>query len=402
MKIGIIREGKNPPDKRVPFSPLQCKEILAQFDVELVVQPSNIRCYSDAEYVQEGITLQENLSDCDVLMGVKEVPKTDLIPGKQYFFFSHTIKKQPYNASLLGTILKKKIQLTDYETLTHKDGGRILGFGRYAGIVGAYNGLLAWGKRYGTFDLKPANLCLDYAELKTELKKVVLPAQSKIVLTGTGRVGQGALEIMNALGFKQVSPEAFLNETFESPVFTALDCGDYYQTKDGSPFETTHFYKNPAQYKGNFVRFTKVADIFISCHYWDHNADVLFSVEDMKDPAFKIQVVADITCDINGSVPTTIRPSTIDDPIYGIEKMTGQEVAGFGADSVTVMAVDNLPCELPRDASFDFGNALMKSVMPCLIKKDVDDVIARASITTKEGELNEGYTYLEGYPDFGG
>lgn len=395
MKLGIIREGKTPPDKRVPFSPTQCVEILKKFDINLVVQPSSIRAFTDEEYEKEGITLQEDLSDCDVLMGVKEVNIKDLMEGKHYFFFSHTIKKQPYNAKLLKTFLEKKIQITDYEILTFKEGGRILGFGRYAGIVGAYNGLLAWGKRNGSFELKPAYKCKDFEEIKNELKKVVL-GDANIVLTGGGRVAQGAIEIMDQIKIQAVTSSDFIFQEYHTPVYTQLHCENLYKSKTGKEFDLEHFFKNPTEYKSRFKKFTEKADIFISCHYWDHNADVLFNEKDIQSEKFNLKVIADITCDIKGSIPTTIRPSTIDNPIYGYNPESNEEGAPFSPSNITVMAVDNLPCELPRDASIDFGTALIKDIIPALAGDDVTNIIDRASIT-KSGKLNTGYEYLEDY-----
>ena len=395
MKLGIIREGKTPPDKRVPFSPSQCAEILKKFDIDLVIQPSPIRAFTDEEYEILGIILQEDLSDCDILMGVKEVNIKDLIEGKHYFFFSHTIKKQPYNADLLKAFLDKKIQITDYETLTYKKGSRILGFGRYAGIVGAYNGLLAWGKRNGSYELKPANQCKDFEEIKLELKKVVL-GDAKIVLTGGGRVAQGAIEIIDEIRVPAVNSSDFIFQEFHTPIYTQLHCEDLYKSKTGKDFNLGHFFANPTEYKSRFKKFTEIADIFISCHYWDHNADVLFNEEDTQSEKFNLKVIADITCDIKGSIPTTIRSSTIDNPIYGYNPESGEEGAPFSPANITIMAVDNLPCELPRDASVDFGAALIKNIIPALIGDDSTSIINRASIT-KNGELNTGYEYLEDY-----
>lgn len=395
MKLGIIREGKTPPDKRVPFSPSQCAEILKKFDIDLVIQPSPIRAFTDEEYEILGIILQEDLSDCDILMGVKEVNIKDLIEGKHYFFFSHTIKKQPYNADLLKAFLDKKIQITDYETLTYKKGSRILGFGRYAGIVGAYNGLLAWGKRNGSYELKPANQCKDFEEIKLELKKVVL-GDAKIVLTGGGRVAQGAIEIIDEIRVPAVNSSDFIFQEFHTPIYTQLHCEDLYKSKTGKDFNLGHFFANPTEYKSRFKKFTEIADIFISCHYWDHNADVLFKEEDTQIEKFNLKVIADITCDIKGSIPTTIRSSTIDNPIYGYNPESGEEGAPFSPANITIMAVDNLPCELPRDASVDFGAALIKNIIPALIGDDSTSIINRASIT-KNGELNTGYEYLEDY-----
>lgn len=395
MKIGIIKEGKTPPDKRVPFTPAQAKEAREKFNLDLVVQPSAIRAFKDEEYAELGIPMQDDLSDCDVLMGVKEVPIDMLINNKQYFFFSHTIKKQPYNQKLIKAFLEKKITMTDYETLTYKTGARILGFGRYAGLVGAYNGLIAYGNRTGLFNLKPANQCEDLEEMKRELANIQLPA-IKIALTGGGRVANGAIEILKELNVREVSPEEYKNGQFNEAVYVQLNSGEMYEHKDGEAFVTKDFYKNPKNYVCTFKQYIPGTELFISCHYWDHNADVLWRAEDMLSPDFDIKVIADITCDIKGSIPSTIRPSTIADPIYGFDPKTGEETDSYNENGITVMAVDNLPCEIPKDASEGFGRALIDHVLPCLLGDDEDEVIKRASITIN-GELGPNYDYLHDY-----
>lgn len=396
MKLGIIREGKTPPDKRVPLAPNECKELLSLYPgLEIFVQPSPIRCFTDEEYKNVGISIKEDLSDCDVLMGVKEVKTYDLIAGKKYFFFSHTIKKQPYNKQLLQAILEKNIQMIDYETLTYKNGLRILGFGRYAGIVGAYNGILGFGKKYNLFDLKPANQCKDQAELNLELNKASL-GNIKVVLTGGGRVANGAIEILNALNLKRVSKEDFLSKKFIEAVYCQLEPQDYVKKSNGDKVDINEFFKNSEGYESAFIPYTCVADIFISAHFWDPKSPALFTLNDMKADDFNIKVISDITCDINGSVPSTIRPSTITDPFYDFDRFKSEEVPSFSKDTITIMAVDNLPCELPRDASEGFGKDLAKFVLPHLLESDEDTIIERASIT-KNGELTEPFLYLSDY-----
>jgi len=396
MKIGIIREDKVPVDRRVPFTPEQCQEIIMQFpNTEIIVQPSMVRCFKDVEYASAGFAVREDLSDCDVLFGVKEVPKENLLPHKTYFFFSHTIKKQPYNQTLLQTILRKNIQLVDYEVLTDTTGTRIVAFGRYAGLVGAYNGLLAFGKRTKAFNLKPAHACFDLNEMLGELAEIELPP-IKLIITGGGRVASGAMEILDYLKIPQVTVSEFLTQEFDKAVYIQLNPEEYNQPKDGGEFDLLEFYKNPENFTGNFTRFLPVCDILIASAYWSPQAPVLFTAEDMKQDC-KLQVIADITCDIEGSIPSTKRPSTIDDPLYDYNPQTeALEPALNNAQNVTVMAVDNLPCELPRNASEDFGNDLIKNVLPSLIGEDADKIIERASIT-KKGELTPYFTYLEDY-----
>lgn len=394
MKIGIIRETKTPPDKRVPFSPLQCKKLKEDFNLEVFVQPSPIRCFTDNEYLEEGIQLKEDLSDCDYLFGVKEVKLDALVSNKKYFFFSHTIKEQPYNKTLIKTLLSKEIQMIDYECLKNTKGQRLLGFGRYAGIVGSYNALLAWGLKTKTYTLKPAFLCLDMSEIKTELQKINLNP-IKLILTGGGRVAHGAVELLKLAGIKQVSKEEYLNKTFPEAVFCNIDIEDYYFI-EGKEFSHEHFYKNSRDYQVKFLPFLNKAEIFISCHYWDNESAVLFTKEDCKQKSFKTKVIADITCDIQGSVPTTLRSTTISDPLYDYNVESEKEIPALSPNGITIMAVDNLPCELPKDASTDFGNALIEKIIPELINGDENGVIDKASICLK-GKLNQYYEYLKEY-----
>lgn len=397
MKIGIIKERKNPPDERVPFTPTQCVEIMKKFpQVEVVVEPSDIRCFRDELYQSVGVKLQSDLSDCDVLMGVKEVPKDALIPNKTYFFFSHTIKEQPYNRSLLQTMLKKSITMIDYEALTHPNGMRVLGFGRYAGIVGTYNGFLALGLRSGNFNLKPAHLCSDKSEMFEELKKVRLPENFKLIVTGKGRVGKGALEVLDQLDIEQVNKDVFLSESVSKPVFCHVDVDEYYEKKDQSDFVMEKFFEDPTDYVSTFSSFASVANMFVACHFWDSRAPFLFTREDMRSEDWKIDLVADISCDIDGPVASTIRPSTIEDPLYGYNPLSEKETSFMDLDSIGVMAVDNLPCELPKDASEDFGENLLSHILPALIENDKDGVIERGTICA-EGQLKPRFGYLHSY-----
>ena len=400
IKIGLIREGKVPPDHRVPLTPKQCKSIQAIYpNVEIVVQPSPIRAYKDEEYAAEGMKLNEDLSSCDIIMGVKEVNISDLIPNKKFLFFSHTLKKQPYNRDLLRAILEKKIQLIDYETIKNKQNKRVIGFGRYAGIVGAYNGFRAMGLKTGLFDIKPANKCADRKEMEAEMSKIVLPENTKIVLTGFGRVGHGAREIIDILPIKEVTPDEFMKNKFNEPVFTHLEVEDYYGRKDGKPFDKSEFYSNPELYKSTFTRFLPEMDMYIPCHFWSNRSPFIITREDLKKENVRLSVVADISCDIDGPVACTIRPSKIADPIYGYDPISETEVDFTTKGAIAVMAVDNLPCELPLDASEDFGNELMRHVLPALLKEDPDNMIARASETTADGQLTEYYSYLQNYVD---
>jgi len=396
IRIGVLREEKSPPDKRVPLTPLICAELIRKYpQVEIYVQPSTIRCYSDDEYTSFGVPLKEDLSDCDVLMGVKEVPIDKLIPHKKYFFFSHTIKKQAHNQKLMKALIEKKIQMIDYETLTDINNNRIIGFGRYAGVVGAYNGILGYGLKYDLFRLKPAHLCRDRAEMEEELKRVKLP-NIKIVLTGGGRVANGVIETLSALRIRKVTPEEFLMASFREPVYCQLNPRDYVERANDKNFDLQDFFKNPEHFVSKFKPFTKVADLYLSAHFWDPRAPRMFEIKDLKEPDFHISVIADITCDIDGSVPTTIRASTIAQPFYGYNIVNEKEDLPFNKDTICIMAVDNLPCELPRDASDDFGKDLTERALASLIESDEDKIIERATIC-KDGKLMPAFEYLKDY-----
>jgi saccharopine dehydrogenase (NAD+, L-lysine-forming) len=397
MKIGLIREGKVPADKRVPFTPLQAEEIEQRFPaVKVICQESNVRCFLDDEYRALDIDVRATVQDCDILMGIKEVPIDTLIEGKTYLFFSHTIKKQPYNRKLLQAVLKKNIRLIDYEALKDKQGNRLVAFGRYAGIVGAYNGLWTYGKRYGTFTLRRAHECYDVNDLKIELRKIDLPP-IKIILTGAGRVGKGSMETLDSAGIRKVNAADFLTRQFDEPVYVQLSSADYHTRKAGGHFNREEFHLYPERYSSTFLDYTTVADVLMAGAYWNPKAPVLFTRQDMLSPDFKIRIIADITCDIDGSIPSTKRAATIPDPLYDYNPATDTLHPPFSNSSfITVMAVDNLPCELPRSASEEFGKDLIDKVLPVLLQADADDIIKRATIAAN-GKLTESFLYLSDY-----
>ena len=400
MKIGVVREGKTPPDQRVPLTPAQCAELKRSYpDVELVVESSEVRRITDDEYRAEGIDVVKDLSGCDVLLGVKEVPLDELIPDTTYLFFSHTYKLQPYNAKLLRTIVDKRIRLIDYELIKRANGRRVIGFGRWAGIVGAYHGLRAWGMRHGTFALPRAIDCADMKDMVSHAKAIDLPSHMKIVLTGGGRVGMGAHELLTSLGLREVHADAFLKEDFNEAVFTRLDVEQYNARTDGKSFDMEGFMADATGYKSTFMPYAEVADMYIAGHYWAEGSPFLFTREDMKAASWNVKVVADVSCDIDGPVACTLRPSTIADPLYGYNPTTESECAMDDPSGVTVMAVDNLPCELPRDASHGFGKEMMAHVIPLLVGGDRDNMLTNATETTLEGALAPKFAYLQDYID---
>ncbi|GGW36946.1 NAD(P)-dependent oxidoreductase [Arenibacter certesii] len=396
MTFGIIRERKNPPDRRVVFSPETCGKLLAKFNkAQIIVEPSPIRVFSDADYKDAGIEVANKMEECDVLIGVKEVPIDNLIPNKRYIFFSHTIKRQPYNRTLLQAILAKGIELYDHEVITGTKGQRLVAFGKYAGIVGAYNGIRAYGLKFDLFQLPKAETLADQKELISELRKIKLP-NIKILLTGRGRVGNGAEEMLKAMGLKKVNATDFLNKEFTQPVYCQIDASKYNKRTDGIVGSRADFFENPKEYTSNFFRFARVTDLYIAGHFYDEGAPYLLTKEDVRQKDFKIKVIADISCDINGPIAPTIRASTIADPVYGYDPITGSEVHFKDPNAIAVMAVDNLPCELPRDASVGFGKSFLKYVIPAFYNGDEDGILERARMT-KDGKLTKRFAYLQDY-----
>lgn len=396
MKIGILREEKIPEDKRVSLTPNQCKELLKLYpSIELYIQSSRLRCFTDNEYASIGIRIVDDISNCDILIGIKEVPISSLISNKTYLFFSHTIKKQVYNRNLLQEIIKKKIKMVDYEVIKSINGKRLVGFGRYAGIIGAYNGLLAYGKKTNKYSLKPAHLCEDRLEMEKELNNLVF-SEEKIILTGNGRVGRGALELLEKANIRQVTKEQFVDIKFNEPVFVQLNTEDINLKSDGNAFNKKEFYNNPSVYISNFMHYAKYADIFIAGHYFKEGSPSFFTKEDMRSSYFKIKTVADISCDIDGPIPCTIRSSNINNPIYGYNPITDKEDNFIKDNVIAVMAIDNLPSELPRDASEDFGDNLISNIFPLILSKDINQIIDNATIC-EDGILKPNFEYLNEY-----
>ena len=395
IRIGLIREGKIPADNRVALAPAQCKWIRKNVpELEVVVQTCETRCYKDDEYRHAGIDVREDMSDCDVLFGIKEVPVSQLIPGKTYLFFSHTKKAQPHNQILFRSIIEKKITLIDYECLEHEDGQRIIGFGFFAGVVGAHNGIMAYGKRSGLFNLERVYKQKNFRELIHTYFGLRLP-NVKIAVTGSGRVAHGIIEVMNLMGIHEVEPDEYQKRRFSYPVYVQLKGADLYREKGTGKYSREDFHAHPEKYECVFSEYTGQTDILMNGVYWDKNVPKLFAKEDIRSERFIIQTIADITDDNDGSVPINLGDQTIEDPVYGINKTTLQKTAPYLPGSVDVMAVGNLPNELPRDASRYFGEQLIKHVLEDLIKGS-SDVLDRATMV-KNGQLTKQYDHLKTY-----
>ena len=393
--IGLIREGKIPSDNRVALTPFQCRWLQQNKGVKVLVQSSKHRCFKDAEYTTLGIAVIDDFSECNVLLGIKEVPVEMLIPNKKYLFFSHTKKMQPYNQQLLKACISKGISLIDYECLEHEDGQRIIGFGFFAGVVGAHNALWTYGKRTGLFNLPRVIDCQDYTALIRHYFGLKLP-NIKIAITGSGRVSQGVIDVMHLMGVTEVEPEDYLQRSFTYPVYAQLKGADLYTHKQLQSYKRAHFHQHPEQYNSRFLPYTKCTDILINGVYWDKYLPRLFE-DSVIDKTFAVQVIADITDDTKGSVPINIGDATIAEPVYGIDRKTYLKTAPFLSTSIDIMAVGNLPNELPRDASNYFGEQLIKYVLDGVLN-DGSDLIDRATMV-KNGQLTERFGYLKAYAE---
>ncbi|MFY0645011.1 MAG: alanine dehydrogenase [Bacteroidia bacterium] len=397
MKIGLIREWKQPADKRVALTPALCEVFKERFpDVELVIEASIDRTFTDSEYEWIGVAVQHDMSDCDILLGIKEVPIENLIPNKTYLFFSHTIKAQEYNRNLLQNILANKIRLIDYEPLVWPEGGRILGFGKWAGIVGAYNAFLTLGEKQKSNNLPPAHTTSGYEECM-ELLKSVETQSVRIAFTGNGRVANGIREVLESMQLKEVSPEEFLHRTFNETVFVQLKNEDLYERIDGEDWNDSHFYNNHSEYKSLFGAYLTKTDMLINGMYWEDDMPALFTKEDTSKQDFALQVIADITCDVEGSVPITMEATDIYNPTFGWSKSQQCQVEKYGDDTIDIMAITNLPTEMPKNASQEFGHLLLDHIIPLLINDPQNEILDKASITTFNGNLNSHFEYLRDY-----
>ncbi len=398
LRVGILRETKNPPDRRVPLTPPQIVALEELYpNVEFFVQPSDYRCYSNEEYEYLDIPLKEDLRDCDILMGVKEVDKRTFLAGKTYLFFAHVAKKQSHNLDMFKSMAENKLSFIDFEYLTTDKGQRVVAFGRHAGIVGAYNGLRARDIKTNKFKLKPAYQCHDLDEMWAGLKLIELKPGLKILVTGDGRVSHGAMETLAVANVEQVSPEDYLTREFDVPVFCQIGPEYYTRHKNGLDFDFSHFTKFPQEYESTFMPYAKMTDILITGHFWDPRSPIFFSKDDMKKPDFRISIIADISCDVNGPIPSTTRATTISDPFYSFNPFLEAEEPAFSKQTnITVMSIDNLPGELPRDASHEFGKMLMSNVLHDLMSEIASPMIERATIL-RDGKLTDRYGYLNDY-----
>lgn len=394
LVIGLIREGKTPADNRVALTPAQCKWMKQHVpQVKILVQTSANRCFSDAEYKRAGIEVVEDMQSCDILLGIKEVPIDMLIENKTYLFFSHTKKKQPHNQKLLQAVIQKNITLIDYECLEHEDGQRVIGFGFFAGVVGAHNGIMAYGIRTKLFQLPRVYQCKDYRSLIHHYFGLKLP-NIKIAVTGSGRVAHGIVEVMNLMGIHEVEPDDYVERMFTYPVYVQLKGADLYTHSETKTYKREHFHNFSNEYRSRFLPYTRCTDILMNGIYWDATIPRLFEKSDINDQ-FSIQTIADITDDENGSVPINLGDQTIENPVYGVDRFSLQKTEPYQSNTIDLMAVGNLPNELPRDASSYFGEQLIKHILHDLIQSG-NSMIKNATIVDN-GKLTLAYEYLKDY-----
>ena len=398
MKIGLIKETKIPEDNRVALTPAQVALLNQEYpNSEIVVQSSEIRAFTDEEYRQAGVKVVDDLSDCDVLFGIKEAQVDTLIPNKHYFFFGHIAKMQAYNRPLLQAMLTKGLIFSDYEYLVDEHGERVCAFGWWAGIVGVYYTLRGYWLKTGQNALLKPPPDFTLAKMRTILATAHLP-KVKILITGNGRVAQGATYILRECRAQELSFDQFINdEPVDCLSFYRAPVNELVKRKDGKPFDRKDFHDNPVAYESDFLKFARHTDILIPCHFWDPKAPVYLEQEDFVKYHLPIKMIGDITCDICGSIKSTVRSSTHAEPYYDFNPVTHQEEPPFSSpDNITVMAVDTCPNALAIDASEYFGDMLIEYVFKPLLQgeRGLSTVIKKATIV-ENGHLTERYSYLD-------
>ena len=398
MKIGLIKETKIPVDNRVALSPKQVAELNKRFPKhEIVVQASDIRAFSDDEYRTEGVRVIENIEDCDVLFGIKEAKIESLIPNKHYFFFGHVAKMQEYNRPLLQALMQKHITFCDYEYLVDDNNIRVCAFGWWAGIVGVYYTLRGYGLKHNLYELPKPDRRFTLDQLQDALKTIELP-KVKLLVTGAGRVSQGAQYVLDSIGARKMTEEVYLaNDKVDMLSYCVADVDRLVKHKDGKAFSWNDFTHNAKEYESDFMRFAKKTDVLICAHFWAPEAPVYLSEEDLRSKDMRIRMIGDITCDIKGSIKSTVCSSTHDNPYYDYNPVTEHDEPAFSSsDNITVMAVDTCPNALAMDTSAYFGDMLIKHVFEPLLRGEHSEVIERSMIL-KAGKLTPRFSYLEGF-----
>ena len=400
MKIALIRETKLPEDNRVALTPEQVSQLQTAYPQhEFIVQSSDIRAYSDDEYQKAGVNVVDDVSDCDVFLGIKEARTDTLIPNKHYFFFGHIAKLQEYNRPLLQAMIQKKLTFSDYEYLVDDRDQRVCAFGWWAGVVGVYYTLWGYGLRNGLYELPKPGRGFSLEQLVDALRRVQLPSK-KILVSGTGRVSHGVQYTLERIGAKRLTSEEFLSEEkIEGLSYVVTSLEDMVRRTDGRPFDREEFSRHSEEYCSDFMRWAKTTDILVSAHYWGPKDPVYLTAEELRSEEMNIRMIGDITCDIKGSIMSTIRSSTHDKPFYDYNPFTEQEEPAFSSErNISVMAVDTCPNALALDTSAYFGEMLIKHVLTSLLSSSYSDIIDRATIV-RNGNLTERYSYLKPFSE---
>lgn len=400
MKIGLIKETKTPIDNRVALTPSQAKTLIDNFPgTEIVAESSDVRAYLDDEYRALGINVVNDLSDCDVLFGIKEATIDSIIPNKHYFFFGHIAKMQEYNRPLIKAMINKEITFSDYEYLVDQEGKRVCAFGWWAGVVGVYYTLRGFGLKHKLYELPKPDLRFTIKQLLDSLKSIELP-KVKVLVTGAGRVSQGAQYVLNEIGANKIDENEYLSiDNVNALTYCVADVNRLVKRKDGKDFTWSDFSKNASEYESDFIKFAKKTDVLISAHFWAPDAPVYLGEEDLRREDLRIKMIGDVTCDIKGSIKSTVRSSTHDKPYFDYNPFTEKEEEAFSSDrNITVMAVDTCPNALALDASEYFGDMLTEHVFkPMLKNSSEENPVVEGATIIRNGKLTSNYSYLENF-----
>jgi len=431
--VGVRREDKNEWEKRTPITPIDMADLINKENLSFVVQPSDIRIFKDEEFRKAGARVDENLSDCSLVFAVKEIPIKLLEPEKIYVFFSHTIKGQAYNMDLLRRLIELKCSLIDYERILKSSGKRLIFFGRHAGLAGMIDSLNCYGKRLASEGLKDnifteIKQSYQYESLshaKDAMKKVAREMSEKgipegagplvVGFAGYGNVSLGAQEIIDLLPTESIAPERLADfvstgkydkKKIYKVVFKEQDIAKQLDPKKA--FELQEYFNHPDRYEADFERYLSNLTILMNCIYWDTPYPRFVTKKAIanlyQNNEVKLKVIGDITCDINGSIEFTSKATSPDNPSYVYEPETDMTIDGVEGRGPVVMAVDNLPCELSKEASETFSKAL-KPFICATAEADYSAPFADLKIPEElkrgmvlyKGEFTPDYYYMKEY-----
>ncbi len=431
MKIGIRKETQYPSEKRAVIAPKHIQEIINN-SIEVYVEPADQRVFSSEEYLNKGAKISEDLSMCDLILGVKEVPIPDLIPNKPYCFFSHTIKGQNYNMPMLQAILEKNITLFDYELVKNEKGVRIVFFGKFAGYAGIINSLWLLGRRFKSEGIEnpfsKIKQAMEYDSLASakdvikqvgeDIAKNGLPDEITPVITGFsgyGNVSKGAQSLYDYLPHKVIHPaelEDFIKKgEFSNKIVYKVEFRevDMYEHPTINEFDFNHFVKFPNEYKSIFSKYLENLTMLVNGIYWEEKFPKHVTKDFMKKlyetgSKQKLKVIGDITCDIEGSVELTVKSTKSSNPTFVYEPLTKEVIDGVEGNGPVILAVDKLPAELPREASRAFGDTLLpflKDLVSADYSKNYDEleipVEFKKAIIAHKGVLTPDFKYLSKY-----